>query len=161
MRINNGFSEKKKLIYAIAMLAGTIIGVGFFSLPYILTQMGILVFLGYFLILGGLVLFIHLLFGEVALATPDFMRLPGYAKIYLGEKGKIVSLAAAIIGAYGVILAYTIIGGGFLETLLLPLFGGSRLIYSLGYFAIGSLFIYLGVKSIARICLAEIVVFFL
>ncbi|PIR07544.1 hypothetical protein COV54_00500, partial [Candidatus Jorgensenbacteria bacterium CG11_big_fil_rev_8_21_14_0_20_38_23] len=68
-----------KLIYAIATLSGTIIGVGLFALPYITLKVGFWVMLCYFLVLGALVILIHSFFGELALKTPDYKRLPGFA----------------------------------------------------------------------------------
>ena len=70
-----------KIIYAIATLSGTIIGAGLFALPYITLKVGFWMILAYFLLLGGVVILIHLFFGELALKTPDFKRLPGFAKI--------------------------------------------------------------------------------
>ncbi len=75
----------KKVFYAVSMLSGMIIGVGLFALPYIAAQVGIWTMLGYLLVLTILVVIIHRLFAEVALDAPDFLRLPSYAKIYLGE----------------------------------------------------------------------------
>jgi tyrosine-specific transport protein len=144
-------SEFKKFVLATATLTSTIIGVGFFSLPYITNQVGLLTMLGYFLVLGGLVILIHLLFGEVALKTPDFLRLPGYAKIHLGERGKQIAVLTMILGTYGSILAYLIIGGKFLSSLSLPFLAHNEFLATLVYFLLGSIFIYLGIKSIAKL----------
>ena len=114
-----------KLIYAIATLSGTIIGVGLFALPYVTLKVGFWVILGYFLVLGALVILIHSFFGELALKTPDFKRLPGFAKIYLGNWGEKIALISTILGIFGAILAYLIVGGEFLTELFLPIFGGN------------------------------------
>ena len=140
----------KKFILATSTLAGTIIGVGFFSLPQLTNRVGLGIMLSYFVILGGLTLLIHLFFGEVALATPDFLRLPGYAKIHLGTKGKRVALITMILGTYGSILAYLIIGGKFLAGLGLPLIGNNELLATLLYFAFGAILIYFGINPIAK-----------
>ncbi|KKN87667.1 hypothetical protein LCGC14_0257180, partial [marine sediment metagenome] len=120
----------KKVIYAISILSGTIIGVGLFSLPYITSKVGIFVMLGYFLVLGALVIILHLFFGELSLRTPDFKRLPGFAKIYLGKWGQLVAYISTILGLFGALLAYLIIGGQFLESLLSPFLGGNSLFYT-------------------------------
>ena len=140
-----------KSVYAIATIAGTIIGVGLFSLPYITLKVGIPVMLFYFLILGFLVTVIHLFFGEIALQTPDYKRLPGFAKIHLGGWAEKVSLVSTILGLFGALLAYLIVGGEFLKGLLFPFFGGSSVLYVLLYFFIGSLLIFLGIKAVAKI----------
>ncbi|MFA4998686.1 MAG: aromatic amino acid transport family protein [Candidatus Paceibacterota bacterium] len=141
----------KRFIYPIAVLSGTIIGVGFFSLPYITLKVGIWVMLGYLLVLGGLVALIHYLFGKVAVKTPDFLRLPGYAQLHLGKWGKGAALTSTIMGLLGALLAYLIVGGEFLSGLLSPVFGGSSLLYSILYFVIGFLIIFFGIKIISKI----------
>ncbi len=141
----------KKFILTVSILAGTIIGVGFFSLPQVTNMVGWGIIIGYFIILGGLTLLIHLLFGEVALATPDFLRLPGYAKVHLGEKGKKVALATMILGTYGSLLAYLIIGGKFIAGLNLPLINNNEFLATLLYFALGTVLIYFGINPIAKI----------
>ena len=148
------------MVYAIATLSGTIIGVGLFSLPYITLQVGILVMLGYFLILGSLVILIHYLFGKVALKTPDYLRLPGYAKIHLGEWGKRVALISTILGFLGAILAYLIVGGEFLTSLLSPILGGNNLFYTLLYFIAGAGLIFFGIKAISKIEFWGLILFF-
>ena len=150
---------ERQTFNAVAALSGTIIGVGFFSLPYITVQVGFWAMLGYFAVLGGMVIVIHWIFGEVALNTPDFLRVPGYAKIYFGERGKRIALISTILGTYGAILAYLIIGGKFLENSVSPFFGGSYLLYGLIYFFLGSLFIYFGIKPITKICFFELAIF--
>jgi len=140
-----------KLIYAMATLSGTIIGAGLFALPYITLKLGFWVILGYFLILGSLVILIHLFFGELALKTPDFKRLPGFAKIYLGKGGQIIAYTSTILSIFGALLAYLILGGEFLAELLSPVFGGNSLTYTLFYFVIGAALIFSGIKAIAKV----------
>jgi amino acid permease len=105
------FQNLKTSVLAISILSGTIIGVGIFSLPYITLKVGFPIMLGYFLVLGSLVVLVHLFFGELALRTPDFKRFPGFAKFYLGHWGEKISLVTIIFGIFGAILAYLIVGG--------------------------------------------------
>jgi len=141
----------KKTIYALVTLVGTIVGVGFFALPYIASKVGIWTMLGYFLVLTPLVIIIHHFFGEVALRTKDFLRLPSFAEIYLGRWGRRVALASSVFGLIGVSLAYIIIGGQFLSNLLIPVFGGSPLLYALVYFVFGAIMIFGGIGAISKI----------
>lgn len=152
-------SGLKNSVLAVSMLSGTIIGVGFFSLPYITLKVGIGAMLGYFLILGFLVILIHLLFGEVAISTPDFMRLPGYAKFHLGEWGRVLAFISIVFGLFGSILAYLVVGGQFLENLLSPILGGGNFIYTLIYFIFGASLIFFGIKAISQIEFLGMVVF--
>jgi len=150
----------RNTLYALCTLSGTIIGVGLFSLPYITSQVGILVMIIYFLGIGALAIFIHSLFAEVALKTPDFLRIPGFAKFHLGKWGEGISFFTFTIGTFGAILAYLIIGGEFLSGLLTPIFGGSAITYTFIYFIIGAPVIYFGIRLISKIEFLGLVLFF-
>jgi len=151
----------KKIIYPVATISGTIIGVGLFSLPYIASKTGYLVMLGYFLVLGAIAIIMHLIFGELSLATPDFKRLPGFAKVHLGEWAKKITMFSTVFGISGAILAYLIVGGEFLNSLLSPIFGGSASFYSYVYFFLGAVLIFFGIKAVAKIELWALILFFL
>lgn len=150
-----------RLIYAIATLSGTIIGVGLFALPYVTLKVGFWVVLGYFLVLGTLVILIHLFFGELALKTPDFKRFPSFAKIYLGNWGQILAYISTILGIFGALLAFLIVGGEFFTELLSPIFGGNSLFYTLLYFIIAAALILFGIKAIAKVEFWGLVLFFI
>ena len=150
-----------RLIYAIATLSGTIIGVGLFALPYITLKVGFWVMLGYFLVLGSLVILVHLFFGELALKTPDLKRLPGFAKFHLGKWGEKTAFLSSILGIFGAILAYIIVGGEFLTELLSPFFGGGNLVWTLFYFSLGAALIFFGIKAISKIEFWGLVLFFI
>jgi len=147
----------KKIIYALCTLSGTIIGVGLFSLPYITSQVGIWTMLIYFLLLGSLTVVIHLLFGEVAIATPDFLRFPGFARIHLGRWAEKISFVSIILGLFGANLAYLIIGGKFLNSLLNI---ENELVGVFIYFAFGAVLIYFGIKAISKVEFWGLILFF-
>jgi len=151
----------KNYIYPIATLSGTIIGVGLFALPYITLKVGFWVMCGYFLVLGALVILVHQFFGELALKTPDYKRLPGFAKIYLGNWGERIAYISAILGIFGAILAYLIVGGEFLTELLSPIFGGGNLFWTIIYFLAGAILIFFGIKAIAKVEFWGLILFFL
>lgn len=154
------FAGLKNSFLAVSVLSGTIIGVGFFALPYITLQVGIWAMLGYFLVLGPLSILIHSFFGKVALATPDFSRFPGYVRIHLGKIAGKFSLASTIFGLFGAILAYLIVGGEFLTNLLSPIFGGGNIIYTILYFSLGAFLIFFGMKAISKIEFWAVILFF-
>jgi tyrosine-specific transport protein len=149
----NNMSAKdlfKNYFYPIAVFSGGIIGVGFFSLPYIAMKAGIWVMLAYFIILTALIVSVHLIFAQISLKTPDFKRFPGFVGHYLGKRGEAIALFATIIGTYGVLLAYLIIGSEFLKNIFQPYFGGSAILYTLIYFSVVSLIVWLGINVIAK-----------
>ncbi len=149
-----------KLIYPIATLSGTIIGVGLFSLPYITSKVSFWVMLGYFFVLGILIILVHLFFGELALKTPDFKRLPGFAKFHLGNWGQNLAYISTILGIFGAILAYLIVGGEFLTELFSPILGGNSLIWTIFYFVLGATIIFLGIRVISKVEFWGLISFF-
>lgn len=144
----------KNYIYPIATLSGGIVGVGFFALPYITLKVGIWVMLAYFLVLVFLVILIHLMYGEIALKTPDFKRFPGFVGFHLGKWFGRLSLILTTTGSFGVLLVYLIVGSDFLSNVFLPILGGSKLLYAFIYFTLASLIIYFGIKIVSKIELA-------
>jgi len=150
----------KKIIYAISIISGNIIGVGFFSLPYIVSKVGLMIFSSYLLFLVPLIIAVNLIFGKLALETPDYKRLPGFAKIYLGKWGERIAFFSFILGSFGVILSYIIVGGQFLEAVFSPLIGGNGIFYGLFVFLAGAFFIYFGIKAIAKIEFGALIFFF-
>jgi len=148
-------------IKALSVFVGTIIGVGIFGLPYVAAKTGFLVIIGYFLILGAIAILIHLIYGDIILATRGKCRFPGYVEKYLGKKWRRVAFLSIGVGLFGAQLAYLVVGGGFLAGLLMPYIGGSVLLYTLIYFAIGSLIIFKGIKHISITELIVLSLFFL
>ncbi len=150
-----------KVLYGISILAGTIIGAGLFSLPYITSVVGIHVMIGYLIFLGAVSFLVHYFLGEISLRTPDFLRLPGFARYHLGKKAQKVAYISGILGMLGAILAYLILGGEFLSALLSPQIGGDTVHYTTIYFIISSAFIYSGIRAISKMELCGIALFFL
>ena len=148
-----------KILYGISILAGTIIGAGLFSLPYITSVVGIQIMLGYLFFLGVVSFLVHYFLGEVSLRTPDYLRLPGFAKYHLGKKAQMVAYVSGILGMLGAILAYLILGGEFLTALLSPIFGGALEHYTTIYFLVSAAFIYFGIKAISKMELWGIALF--
>ena len=143
--------KNSKLFYPFAIFTGTIIGVGLFGLPYVALQSGVFTVVALFVLIGALVVLIHLLFGEVVLRTPGVHRLPGYVNIYLGNKSKTAVLFTTIFGYFGALLAYLVIGGEFFWGLLSPSLAGEQWLYTSLFFGAGSLLIWRGTKSIAKV----------
>jgi len=150
-----------KFLYALATFAGTLIGVGFFSLPYLASKTGLLIIFLELIVLGAIVIAIHLLLAEVVIATPTTHMLPGYAKHYLGRAGGIIAAAASILSIFLALLAYLIVGGGFLQNLLAPASQASPIFYILIYFSLGAFLIFFEVKGLGKSELVLLAFFFL
>lgn len=154
-------SQIKIFLYTLCTLSGAIIGVGIFSLPYITLRAGFWAMVGYFIVLGGIVILIHLFYGELVLKTPDYKRLPGFAGIYLGSWGWKLAFISIILAILGSNLAYLIVGGQFLQNLFFPFFGGGNLVYTLIYFFLGAALIFFGAKFISKFEFWGVVLFFI
>lgn len=143
-------SKPKDLIYAISLLTGTIIGVGFFSLPYIGYKAGFFVLLAYFLILVPLIILIHLIFGEIVCVCGSRKRFPGYVRDILGKNWNWLATPNAFLGLGGSMLAYILISGYFLSNIFSSIVSLSMFSWSLIFFFFGALAIYFGTKVVEK-----------
>jgi len=98
-----------------AILAGTILGVGLFGLPYVFSKAGFAVGILFLILCCFLTTITHLIYGEALTRTPGEHRGPGLAKIYLGKPGYYITTVASFISLSGVLLAYLILGGQFIQ----------------------------------------------
>lgn len=138
-------------VYPVVTLSGSIIGVGFLSLPYVASKVGIWPMLFYFIVLAFLVVCVHVIFGKICLKTPDFKRWPGFVGFYFGSLTKGIILVPMVLGSFGVLLAYLIVGSQFLQAIFSPIFSGNIFAYVFFYFLILSAAVYLGIKTISRL----------
>lgn len=110
----------KKFVGAIAILCGTIIGVGIFGLPYVAWQAGygvVLLYLAWGTFAATLA---ALVFGELIAVTPGRHRAPGYVRRYLGRRWGRLVFVSAVTGLFGGQLVYLLVGGHFLAQLVAP-----------------------------------------
>jgi amino acid permease len=149
-------AQTKKLFLAIATLAGTIIGVGMFGLPYLAARTSFPTILFYLVFLGLVTMAAQMIYGEIITKTATRHQLPGYAEIYLGKKWKNTAFGVEFLAIIGIVLAYIIVGGEFLYQLLNPILGGGIIFYTLIFFAAGAGLVYFGIKSIAK---SELILF--
>jgi len=149
-----------KFLKALAVFTGTIIGVGIFGLPYAASKAGFFIVLAFFLVITVVSIFNHLIYGEVSLGTKGFHRLPGYTEKYLGRRWKIVAFSSVVVGIFGALLAYLIVGGEFLMLFFSQFWGGNSLIYTLLFFSFGAFLIFRGIKSVSKIEIVFLGVFF-
>ena len=147
-------------LLALSTLVGTIIGAGIFWLPYVVAKSGIIPGVFYFVLLGGVVMILHLMFGEIALRTTEKHRLIGYASLYLGNWAKKLVTVSTVVGIVGALLAYIIIGGDFLYIVLGSFIPLSNFAFAIVLWFVLSLFILRGIQTIAKIeLLMDIILF--
>jgi len=143
------FFKNYQLVCAVAVLIGTIAGAGTFGLPFVMAQSGWGLGLFYLIILTGVVLLIHLAYGEVVLRTGQAHCLVGYAGQYLGPRAKIFTTLVAFVEYYGSLLAYIILGGEFLRIIFSRFFGGSADAWVLVFFILAALAVGGGLKLVS------------
>jgi tyrosine-specific transport protein len=107
----------------VAMLIGTIIGSGYLVLPYSFLQAGVWQNIFWLAFFAFCVTVLHLLYGEIVVATEGQHRLPGYVKKYLGEWAEGVVTVSFLLGIFGGLVVYLLLGVHFLGQLA-ALFGG-------------------------------------
>ncbi len=141
----------RSYIRAVAALTGTTIGAGIFGIPYVMAQAGPVVGMLWVVGLGFILTITNLLHGEFSLRTRDDVKFVGIARRYLGRPwGRLVGVLT-IISFYGSLLAYIIIGGRFLNTLLSPLLGDALPLVTLLYVVGTAAILYKGIAFLEDI----------
>ncbi|MEK7611924.1 MAG: aromatic amino acid transport family protein [Patescibacteria group bacterium] len=130
----------------LGILAATIIGAGFFSLPYFFSSIGI--GLGFLLLaLAGLAYTIfYFLYADIVVRTKGEHRFIGYARMYLGQNASYIAVATSILGMVFSLTIYLVLSVSFID-LIFP--AGPPLAKAMIFWAIGSMAVFFRVKSIA------------
>jgi tyrosine-specific transport protein len=115
MKILNSKGDSFCFIYAVATLVGVMVGAGIFGLPFIAFKSGFWITVFYLLVLGLVMTLVHLTFGEVILRTRERHRLPGYVRFYLGKRASFVAVMVDMVGGFGSMLVYILLGGQFMK----------------------------------------------
>jgi len=148
----------KNIILPASLLAGTILGAGFFALPFVFEKAGIVTGLFYLGLFSACFVFIHLMYADLILKTEggrNFHRFPGYAKIYLGNWGFWTSILMTIVGMLFVLTVYLILSISFVNLIKpigLDISDASKLLI---FWLFGSAAIFLGIR---RIVLSEFLI---
>lgn len=140
----------RKFIGAVAIIAGTVIGVGVFGLPYVAAQAGFSVVAAYLAWGTVTAILASLVFGELMYRSRHLHRVPGYVADELGPKWGRTVFISATAGLLGGQLVYLLVGGHFLHQLLSPAIGGGEWTYVAAYAVAGSLIIYASGRVLAR-----------
>jgi len=102
---------------AIAVLIGTIIGAGVFTLPYVAVHSGLATTLIWLIIVSFIITYLHLAFGEIVLRTKKDFRLPGYVGHYLNSSAKRFILLITFFTFSFSLLIYLLLGSQFLRVI--------------------------------------------
>lgn len=141
--------KNREFLSAVAVLMSIIIGAGIFGLPYAGAQSGFLIAAIFLFISTAVMIIIHLFYGEIIYRTKEGFQLPGYVGHYLGKRAKNFIGIFAIIGFYGSVLVYVIIGGNFLHVILSPFLNVSLFFSHIIFFIVSSIIVYFGLKLIS------------
>lgn len=132
-----------------AVIVGSMIGVGIFGLPFAFAKAGFAIGIILLAIIGAETILIDTMYGEVVLRTHAKHQLIGYAQKYLGPIFQKIVFFAAILTGYAALLAYIIISGDFLSTLFSSFFYAPLAAYSVVFFIFVSLAVLRGLKTIS------------
>ncbi|RMD51005.1 hypothetical protein D6827_03055 [Candidatus Parcubacteria bacterium] len=145
--------KKKKILFwrSVLALIGAIIGVGIFGIPYVAAKAGFILAIGYILLLGSINLMMVLGYAEIVGHFDGRSRLVGSVRRHLGEHWGMLMACALFAGIWGAMVAYTIIGGEFLYTLLHGLLGGKIFIFQISFLVVMSLLLIGGLGMVSRI----------
>jgi amino acid permease len=136
---------------ATVTLIGTIIGVGIFGVPYAISQVGVVLALVYLVILGGIQLLQSLFMAEAAMAHKGKIRIIGLAGRYIGPRARHVAAIATVLGFWGGLIAYIVVGGTFLHFIFSPIFGGTPILYQIGWGLAGGAVVYFGMHLVEKV----------
>jgi amino acid permease len=100
---------------------GMIFGAGVFALPDTFARAGIFWGFFHFALAFVILLFLHLLYGEIAFYTGGKHRLTGYVEIFLGKWAKELIFLTTIVSYYGSLLVYGLLAGLFLANIFVGL----------------------------------------
>lgn len=140
-----------KFVEAVLILSGMIIGVGMFGIPFSFARAGFLLGATELVILTGVILLFHLLYGEIVLNTKELHRLPGYVRLYLGERAATLAWASAIFGIIGTLLAYILVGSTFLTTIFKEAIPAGEFSWAIMMTALGALVVLFPIRRGAAI----------
>ncbi len=132
---------------AFAALIGAIVGAGILGIPYVVMQSGFPIGMFHLVLIAIIMIIVMLYLGEIALRTKRNHQLPGFAKKYLGQKGKTLMFGAVAFGIFSALLAYLIAEG---ESFSYLLFGtpNFHVLMALIFWVVLSALTYFGVKAL-------------
>lgn len=132
----------------IGLLVGMIFGAGIFALPYVFSKAGVFWGIFHFALTFVILLFLHLLYGEVAYFTQGKHRFTGYVEMFLGKWAKQLAFLTTIASYYGSLLVYGLLAGLFLSNIFNQL---SSAAFTMIFFIIAGILVFSKTENIATI----------
>ncbi|OGM99250.1 MAG: hypothetical protein A2915_02720 [Candidatus Yanofskybacteria bacterium RIFCSPLOWO2_01_FULL_41_34] len=151
--------KNRNFLYSVAVLVGTMVGVGVFGIPFVFSKAGFWVGFLFLVFIGFIMLLLDLMYGEVVLRTNEEHQITGYTDKYLGPWFKRVIFFSVALSLYSALLAYVVIAGDFLNNIFSSVFYASPASYSLVFFVVLSVLVLLGIKRISWVELLLVVLF--
>ncbi len=143
--------KNKAFLHATAILIGTMVGVGIFSIPLAFTKSGFLIGVLLAFLIGAVTILFNLIYAEIILRTTRRHQLVGYANKYLGKWAKRLIFFANALGIYGALLVYIHYAGGFLNNLFSEFFYFRSDFYSIAFFFVVASILPFRFKTVAAI----------
>ena len=129
----------------VSILAGTVIGAGMFSLPFIFKTAGLLTGLFYLLLFGLVFILVDLIYADLIVRTPGDHRFVGYSRIYLDKRGFWAAILIGLIQLLFILTTYLVLAPSFSKLLI----EGGSIVHLLIFWMIGSIVILLNTRRIA------------
>ncbi|MBI4114413.1 MAG: hypothetical protein HY445_01055, partial [Candidatus Niyogibacteria bacterium] len=102
----------------IGMMLGLIVGAGIFAMPAAVARAGVWWGILHFGVAFALMLVLQMWFAEIAFFSRKPERFTGFARELLGKHAERLAFIMIIVGYYGALLAYGVLGGIFLNALM-------------------------------------------
>lgn len=141
----------KRLFLPASLLAGTVVGAGFFALPFVFQKSGLLTGLFYLILFTIFLIISYLIYGDIIIRTPGDHRFVGYARMYLGRWGYWLTILLGLIPLVFALTVYLILAPSFSQLFS----GGGYVFHLLAFWVIGSIAILMNTR---RIALAEFLI---
>lgn len=140
-----------KIVLPASILAGTVIGAGMFSLPFVFKSVGLSTGFFYLILFSLIYIFIYFFYADLMIRSGGEHRLLGCARIYWGEKGFWAAFFVNLIQLFFVLTIYLVLAPSFLKLFI----GGKDIYYILFFWILGSFII---LSSTKRIALSEFLI---
>ncbi len=138
----------KNYFLPIGLLAGTIIGAGIFSLPFVFKAAGLGVGFFYLALAAFVYVTVHLMYADIVLRTAGEHRFVGYAERYLGRGAYWFAIVSTVVSAVFVLTIYLVLALSFADLLA----ANGPDLYKIGLFWIlGSAGIFLSLRELASL----------